>query len=329
MSSCRRRHELRTPWSAARVAASSAGSRFGQSWSMAAAIRPARRPASTASARPDGDGVKRLRDPRQRMADRVREQRVRHQEVEHAAGPMAVGVQVAVGDVRLADPEQGAPVRFAVLGGGGVLREVGVDEPGEELRPLDEPAEPQEMPPVVAVHAADGDAAEGPDGVLGAAVEGVRLVVPDGLDADIADVQVRQVEAGPHPDTEDVADLPGILARGREAVSDRIRIVGLEGQVVGHRVGIGQHEVLVLLAGCQESAQGRPVYGPVEAPPALVDLLDRPVLHSLELVREEAAAVPRPLQIAADPVEALGVARQHAVRRTGPRGPCRRRPGSN
>ena len=236
---------------------------------------------------------------------------------------------MTVGDMRLADPEQGAPVRFAVLGGRGVLREVSVNETGEELRPLDEPAEPQEVPSVVAVHAADGDAGEGTDGVLGTEVEGVRLVVPDGLDADVADVQVREVETVPHPDAEDVADLPGILARRREAVADRIWVARLEGQVVGHRVGIGQHEVLVLLAGCQEAAEGRPVHGPVEAPPALVDLLDRPVLHGRELVREETAAVPRPLQVAADPVEALGVARQHAVRRTGPRGPCRRHPGSN
>ena len=102
------------------------------------------------------------------------------------------------------------------------------------------------MPAVVAIHGALGDAREGADGVFGAEIERVRPVVPDGLHLDVAHPEVGEVEAGPHLVADGVTHLPGILARGGDAVADRVGVGGLEGQVVGQGVGVGQHEVFVV-----------------------------------------------------------------------------------
>ena len=110
------------------------------------------------------------------------------------------------------------------------------------MRPLHEPAELQEMPAVVAVHIALGDTEKGAHRILGAAVEIARPVPPDIRNAEVAQVEKGEVQAGPQILVDHIAHLAGVFARVGEAAADRIGIAGIEGQVVGQGEGVDQHE---------------------------------------------------------------------------------------
>ena len=204
---------------------------------------------------------------------------------------------------------------------GGEDRQLSIDERRKELCPLDVAAEPEKVPALVPVHRTVRNSPEGPHGVFGGANKVAGPVHPDVLDPDIPDPEKRKVETPPQLPVEGVAHLPGILACAREAVSDCIGVVRLENQVADERVRVSQHEGVVVQAEREIPAERIPAQRGVHAPPVQLDLGDRPILEGVQLLGEESAAMLRPLQIAADPVETACTPGKHLFTREGSRGP--------
>ena len=182
----------------------------------------------------------------------------------------------------------------------------------QQLGPLDEASQHQEMPAAVAVHRAFRNSPEGANAVLRAGEEVARLGGPDGRDFHVAEAKMGNVQARPHVAAYHVANLARVLAGGGHAVADGVRVVARECQIVGECVGVRRHEVLLVAGRFHVAAHRGASGGQVQPPPTVRDLLDRPVLHVCELVAKQPASMPRPLQVAPHPVQTAGVAREHA-----------------
>ena len=168
------------------------------------------------------------------------------------------------------------------------------------------------LPAFVAIHGGRGHAGEGVDFSHGFGVEPFGRRSPDVLDRQALQAQIRPIEAGPHFGAEAVANVPGVLPPGRHTTPHRVGIGRLEGQVVGQRVGVRQ-AVVVLGEKLDISDRRLTVEAAVDAQPAEVKLLNRPVDQGFGLQAQETTEVLSSLQVAAQPVETLGAARQHAA----------------
>ena len=182
-------------------------------------------------------------------------------------------------------------------------------------------AEPREPVGVVAQHGAVGAAVEAQRGFLHPAQEAHELLARGRPVAEALELQPGAVDRVPHFHGERGAHGARIGARELEAVADRRRIGGREAQEFGDRLLVGLRIVRGERAGAAGGGDRR---FPFVAGADIGERQRGQALRHLEDARE----IFRALDVAREPVEVVGGAREHVTCPT-PRYPWCRRPGSN
>ena len=172
--------------------------------------------------------------PIQAVPHAAREVGVEQQELDDPVGADSA-VALAVHFERAGAAEYRGPVDVVEAGGVGARpgRDVVlyVEDAGGLIGPLDESAEFDEVPRLVAGHGCAGDSAEKVAGLFDLSVEGLRRLLADGaLGRLVLKAQVEAIELLPHLRRDDLADGAGVLAGRAEAGEDGVAVAGVEAQ---------------------------------------------------------------------------------------------------
>ena len=118
--------------------------------------------------------------------------------------------------------------------------------------------------------------------------------------------EVGAVDLLPHFERNLLAHVPGVFARGGDAVDDRVRVLGVEGEEVDDVLAAGHLvvfvEILVVAGAAQDGFPERLLFLGIEL---------GQIEHELEVDVEDAGDVFGPLGITAHPVEGIGDAGEH------------------
>ena len=100
--------------------------------------------------------------------------------------------------------------------------------------------------------------------------------------------------------------LTGVFPSRGQAEHDRGRISGIEGEIVGQGIAIGEKEIVIVLRATIDIRAWRVgIQTAEEPPPAIGDFLDRTGGEAFELQPKETRSVFHPFQVAVHPVERI------------------------